>query len=170
MQKWKWIKGYYLKYKISNTGNVCSFLRHKEGRRRKLNISKSGYYTIILNNNNLKKEYKVARLVARAFIPNPVNKLQVNHKNGNKLDNNVKNLEWCTPKENVQHAWDTGLSLPLNRQQNGMSKLTECQIEEIGLKKRIFPHLSTEKIGKMFNVSGRTIRYILKKEIKTVIS
>lgn len=67
------------------------------------------YYVIRLSNNNQAKDYLVHRLVAETFIPNPDNKPQVNHIDGDKLNNDVDNLEWVTESENMQHAYDTGL-------------------------------------------------------------
>lgn len=64
-----------------------------------------GYLKVDLHS----KVKKVHRLVAEAFIPNPLNKPQVNHKDGNKENNAASNLEWMTNSENTQHAWDTGL-------------------------------------------------------------
>lgn len=70
-------------------------------------INKKGYMVLRMPNVNFSQS--VHRVVAKAFIPNPENKPEVNHKDGNKLNNNVSNLEWCTTKENIQHAIKLGL-------------------------------------------------------------
>lgn len=116
---WKEITGYEGLYEVSNLGNVKSLERNivrKDGTNyyipeRILRPCKSskGYLNIGLNKNGRAKSYKVHRLVAEAFIPNPENKLEVNHINADKTDNRVDNLEWATRKENVQHSIDEGL-------------------------------------------------------------
>ena len=70
------------------------------------------YYAVMLWLGNKSKCAKVHRLVAEAFIPNPDNLPCINHKDGNKLNNQVTNLEWCTYQENMQHAVRTGLTHP----------------------------------------------------------
>src|SRR5574343_1086214 len=75
---------------------------------RKTYVSR-GYEKIILTKNNKSTLFSVHRLVAKMFIPNPENKEFVNHKNGNKLDNRVENLEWCSRSENATHAYKLGL-------------------------------------------------------------
>ena len=75
-------------------------------------LDKNGYFTVILRKHSSVKCYKVHRLVAQHFILNPENKPQVNHVDGNKLNNDVNNLEWVTDQENKPHARRTGLMRP----------------------------------------------------------
>lgn len=103
---WKDIEGFE-KYQISSYGRVRSY-HNNTIIIRKTNIV-SGYEHLMLNKNNKKYNFYIHRLVGTAFIPNPENKPEINHKNGLKTDNNVENLEWTTRIENAQHAWQTGL-------------------------------------------------------------
>ena len=66
----------------------------------------NGYLSVKID----RRDYRVHRLVAQAFIPNPMNKPDVNHNNGNKWDNSVENLIWATKSENMEHAWANGLA------------------------------------------------------------
>lgn len=88
----------------------------------KLSMSTTGYYRVKLCGNN-RKDYKVHRLVAEAFIRKEVGKPYINHKDGNKLNNDANNLEWCTQRANVEHAIMTGLRTIFHIDENVLKKL-----------------------------------------------
>lgn len=104
--------------------------RHlRKGRTIKPALNKDGYACVSLTKDNQAKSFRVHRLVAKEFIPNPDNKPEVNHLNGKKSDNWLTNLEWCTCKENREHALKLGLHATGERVKS--SKLTEEQVKEI---------------------------------------
>jgi len=106
-EEWRDIVGYEGLYQVSNLGRVKSFRRVKPFI---LGIRlRCGYNRVALYKDGGVKNITVHRLVAQAFINNKYNKPLINHKNGVKIDNRVKNLEWCTHKENTIHSFENGL-------------------------------------------------------------
>lgn len=101
---WKDIEGYEGLYQISNKGRVKSFYNHNGKIFVKPNIDVWGYERVDLSKNKNEKHYKVHRLVAKAFIPNPNNYPCINHKDENKTNNCVDNLEWCSHKYNRNYG------------------------------------------------------------------
>lgn len=116
------------KYLITADGRVFS---EYSGKFLSQRVNKQGYLYCNLYHNRHRYSMKSHRLVAETFIPNPENKPCVNHKDGNKLNNHVNNLEWLTVKENTQHSYDNGLQEGIKGSANGSSKLTEDQAREI---------------------------------------
>lgn len=102
LETYKDIKGYEDLYQVSNIGNVKSVFRYNQIL--KPQLDSDGYLYVGLYINGKRKYKDVHRLVAENFISNPENKPEVNHKDGNKLNNNDWNLEWNTDKENTNHA------------------------------------------------------------------
>jgi hypothetical protein len=121
---WKAIAGYEAQYEVSNFGRIKSLNFNRTGKERILKsvTIKSGYCQVSLCENNNCIIHSVHRLVAKAFIPNPENKPEVNHINGVKADNRVENLEWNTQSENGSHAYKTGLSKVSEKTRLAVSK------------------------------------------------
>ena len=108
---WKPINGYEGLYEVSDFGRVKSLANKFTRKEKILKSSNNSYYSAVaLCGGEKLKLFRIHRLVAEAFISNPKNKKTVNHKDGNKTNNFWKNLEWATAKENMQHAFKTGLS------------------------------------------------------------
>ena len=101
MEVWKKIEN-YPNYEISNLGNVKSYhFKKPKNLKKELNL---GYYRVVLCNKGISKRFLVHRLVAKAFIENTENKIEVNHIDECKKNNNVENLEWVTHRENIQFS------------------------------------------------------------------
>ena len=117
MEQWKNIEGYEGLYQISNCGRVKSFYNGKE-LIMKLGTNEKGYSRVSLWKNHKKKDYKVHRLVAEAFLDNPDNLTEINHKDEDKSNNNVDNLEWCS------HQYNINFGTAIQRRVNKISKTT----------------------------------------------
>lgn len=103
MEEWRTICGYEGLYQVSNYGKVKS-LKYDKEKILKFGKKKNGYLFVILCKEGKKKQFLVHRLVVNAFIPNPSSLPCVNHKDENKTNNQVDNLEWCTYQYNIKYG------------------------------------------------------------------
>ena len=158
---WKDVKGYEGLYQVSNMGRVKALNYHREHREKILTSSiKKGYYTIGLCKNGKQRTYFIHRLVAIAFVEGYEEELVVNHIDGDKLNNQYTNLEWCTISENTKHAFDKDL---------GGFKNTQVKASKLGAEKRkmkisvykdgiyINTYESKQDCAKALNVNEKTI-------------
>lgn len=144
-------------YLISNKGEVFSI---RYGKCMMPTLGNHGYLAITLSDKGKKSTFLIHRLLATAFIPNPDNLPEINHKSGVKYENNIENLEWCTPKQNSAHATSLGLRTPvsLKGETNGSSKLTTDQVIEI--KKMLKTSKKYTAIGRLYGITGETVSCI----------
>lgn len=152
MEKWNKISSLE-NFSISSYGNLRNDI---SGKILKHNILKTGYNQITIKPNGRfgkSKSVRIHREVAIAFIPNPMNLPQVNHIDGNKLNNNVTNLEWVTASQNQQHAVDSGLVIPRQGEDMHSSVLTNEQVRYI----IEHPEIKNIQLSKMFNIDRSAI-------------
>ena len=168
MEKIITIEGYPL-YQISNKGIV--YTANEKGNWNPLKSLKtivhnrSGYCVVNLysydSGKSKMKQFRIHKLVAMHFLDNPDNKSLVNHKNGNKQDNRVENLEWCSHSENMVHAYKTGLCLqPKGIKTTKLNKDLVCKIRNE--KKENLT--SNYTLSKKYNVSEATIANLINKK------
>lgn len=135
------------RYEISKLGIV----RNKQTKKIKSQyVSSTGYYMISISRNNKSNPYRVHRLIANNYMENPENKPSINHKDGNKLNNCIDNLEWCSHQENMTHAFKTGLANNTG-ENNGMAKIN-IEIAR-NIKKMLRAKISQQKIADSFGIS-----------------
>lgn len=158
MEIYKDIENYEGRFMISNYGNVKSLERiinNKFNKNRvfkecilKPSVCSNGYlYVSLTDKNNIKKRIRIHRLVANAFITNINRKIDVNHKDGNKKNNHVSNLEWATRSENLIHSYKY-----LNRKKSKVLTNDEAYI----IKYKLIG-FSQDKLAKIFNCSQMAI-------------
>jgi predicted XRE-type DNA-binding protein len=150
----------YQGYLVNDAGDVVS-LRRNRWKVKCFKTNRRGYKLVTLRANNSASMKLVHRLVMLAFVG--PSELQVNHKDGNKANNNLSNLEYCTATENIRHAVDTGLKVGQQGERHSQAKLSDAQASEIlllkGLKKQ-------SEVALQFGVSRSTVCYIWSGKIR----
>lgn len=165
MEEWLDISSYEGIYQVSNTGKIKILPREISNGYRsyickekimKQTKNKYGYMKVSL----LNKTVNIHRLVAKAFIPNPENKPEVNHKDGDKSNNNDWNLEWNTVSENTQHAYDNNLinKKGINHHMNKLNNEDVYKIRELCLNNKV------SDVAKLYDVSESSISQIKNKK------
>lgn len=155
MESWLCVPGYDGQYAVSNLGRIKNVHRNSF---KVFFMSPQGYYRVGFYIKGRGTKYQVHRVVAQAFVPNPKRKPAINHKDGNKLNNCSKNLEWCTYKENSQHA--SKMMLLSHGENHWLAKLNEFQVRVI----RKSSDLTGIELSKIFNITTANISSIKKRQ------
>lgn len=151
------------RFKISNTGKIKN---KKTDNILKLNVGKTGYYqvNVSLGNRKSKKLFKLHKALAETFIPNPDSLPFVNHIDGNKLNNSLDNLEWCTHRYNVIHAFEHNLIdvSKFRGYNNAYAKFSEEDVRYI--RNNYIPRdkeFGARALARKFNVGYSTVWHII---------
>lgn len=152
------------RYEIDILGNVYSMfdnVGHKSGRLKSNTVTPRGYVVTKLSINGKARDHFIHRLLMLTFRPiENSDKLQVNHIDGIKTNNSLSNLEWCTSRENIRHAWHViKVSYVRCGEDSSRARFTENDIREI--RRLATTGMTQEAIGKIFNASQRVISKIV---------
>lgn len=162
------IKGYEGRYVVSDDGHIFSlydFKGAKQFKEKAQCTDKYGYKYVSLYKNRKMKHLTVHRAVASAFLSNEEELPQVNHIDGNKNNNDVSNLEWCTNQYNVQHAYDNGLNVPHKSPWKGCKSKDHPRAKLVMVKKNDVSicFLSARDVNKFLNVSKSCVTQAIKR-------
>lgn len=172
IEEWRDIKGYEGRYQVSNLGNFVSITKRSGRKDLSGSYDKKGYLKITLYKSGDRKTFAAHRLVAAAFIANPNNKPQINHINGNRSQNSIDNLEWCTNAENQWHKFHVlGYTIP-KKQLDALHAKTRVLLPQSSRKPiecvetgEIF--LSIKEAVRKFGTSQSNFSLVLKGKNKT---
>ena len=169
-EEWKDVHGYVGYYQVSNLGNVRSVDRYvnnhkgdkafRKGKPLTKSLDDKGYVRYTFRMGKSKKMKRGHRLVAEAFIPNPNQHTIINHKDGNKQNNHISNLEWCTHRHNSQHAESMGLVNHVKGSNHYKATTTENDVRAM---RRLYAkgEHTQKQIAEIFSINSNTIKHIL---------
>lgn len=157
-EKWTGITGYHSRYLVGERGRVLSLVRRTENgkifyrdrARFVMPILSGGYLQVMLCNEDGKRIWRINRLVATVFLPNPDNLPEVNHLDGDPLNNHVNNLEWCTRSQNMKHLYSVLKRGHVCGEASGKSNLTNEKVLEI-----LYSPLSNQEVADLYGVSRK---------------
>jgi hypothetical protein len=174
-ERWEYIPGLDNFYMANRLGKVKSIDRvipfmkkhtiRRFGKILKTNIGRDGYEMVTINYNGSQKTLYIHRLVAKTFVDNPENKLQVNHKNGIKTDNRVINLEWVTHSENTKHSFDYLGRVAMTKQLQLKYRAVKVTATNLKTNKKTVFTSKKEAIEKL-KISGTHIYLVARGKIK----
>lgn len=169
MELWKSITGYEGMYEVSNMGNIKSLARphRRSDKMLTFGMNEKGYLIVGLHNHGQKTK-TVHRIVAIEFVRNPHGHSDVNHLDGNKLNNNDWNLRWDTHQENIQHGHDTGLFNMARGGRNKFSKLTDEIVLQIREMHATGKYSRTE-LANLFSICHQNVGFIVRRKTWTHI-
>lgn len=142
----------HLAFRATRDGHIIG----KRGKPMIGHIDRCGYREVLLSENGKTKNYLVHRLIAETFIANPENKPFVNHKDGNKQNNSIENLEWCTRSENAKHSYKNGLqNVVTNRY--GTHKVLDDESLDIIRDARMLGYTTDKEVSQVIGCSRELV-------------
>ena len=166
-EKWRQAVGFSDRYYVSNKGRIFTTSAHNKkdnptimrpARSFNKRTNSFEYYKTVMDGRTV----VVHRVVAQTWIPNPASKPFINHKNGDKVDNRVENLEWCSASENTLHAYRTGLEKKQLGEKHHATHLTNEQVKQFKWEWANERKMTRKEYAKELGVSEATIKDIIR--------